>query len=161
MPVIPLDKVGEVVQCQTCKVRFDPVVLQQPTSAQLATALPTGMRAAVVAVLRAGGTSDLAVTAAVAAVRSAGAQGYDLPQLQADLAQPADAVVEPLRALGANLTLDARERYLADAARVGLADGSLSPAERDALGWIASTLGLTPAHALGVITTVEQSARLG
>ncbi|MFD0745337.1 TerB family tellurite resistance protein [Phytohabitans flavus] len=66
-----------------------------------------------------------------------------------------------MRALAAHLTLDARERYLADGARIGLADGQLTPAEREALGWLANALGLTPAHALGIITTVEQSARLG
>jgi hypothetical protein len=161
LPVIPLDKVGEVVRCQTCKVRFDPAVLSQPTSAQLASALPAGMRAAAAVMIRAGGTSEAAVGAALSAIRATGAQGYGVAQLQSDVSQSADAVVEPLRALAANLTLDARERYLADAARIGLADGPLTPAERDALGWVASTLALTPAHALGVITTVEQSARLG
>ncbi|MGN9908676.1 zinc-ribbon domain-containing protein [Phytohabitans sp. LJ34] len=161
VPVIPLDKVGEVVRCQTCRVRFDPAVLAAPTSAQLASALPAGMRAAAAVILRAGGTSEAAVGAALAAVRSAGAEGYDVAHLQADVSRPAEAVVEPLRALAAHLTLDARERYLAEAARIGVADGALNPAEREALGWLASTLGLTPAHALGVITTVEQSARLG
>jgi zinc-ribbon family len=160
IPVIPLDKVGEVVRCQSCRVRFDPSVLAAPTSAQLASTLPAGMRAVAAVMLRAGGTAEAAVGAALAAVRSAGAQGYDLAHLQADVERPADAAVEPVRALAAHLTLDARERYLADAARIGLADGALTPTEREALGWLASTLGLTPAHALGVITTVEQSARL-
>jgi len=161
IPLIPLDKVGEVVRCQTCRVRFDPAVLSAPTSAQLASALPAGMRAVAAVILRAGGTSEAAIGAALTAVRSAGAEGYDVVHLQADVNQPAEAVVEPLRALAANLTLDARERYLADAARIGVADGALTPAEREALGWLANTLGLTPAHGLGVITTVEQSARLG
>lgn len=161
VPVIPLDKVGEVVRCQTCRVRFDPAVLAAPTSAQLASALPAGMRAAAAVILRVGGTSEAAIGAALAAVRSAGGEGYEVSHLQADVRRPADAVVEPLRALAAHLTLDARERYLAEAARIGLADGALNPTEREALGWLANTLGLTPAHALGVITTVEQSARLG
>jgi len=161
IPVIPLDKVGEVVRCQTCRVRFDPAVLTAPTSAQLASALPAGMRAAAAVVLRAGGTSEAAIAAALAAVRAAGAQGYEVTQLQADLNQPAESAIEPLRAVATHLTLDARERYLAEAARVGLADGPLTPAEREALAWLANALGLTPAHALGVVTTVEQSASLG
>jgi predicted RNA-binding Zn-ribbon protein involved in translation (DUF1610 family) len=161
IPVIPLDKVGEVVRCQTCRVRFDPAVLTAPTSAQLASALPAGMRAVAAVVLRAGGTSEAAISAALSAVRAAGAEGYDVTHLQADVNQPADAAVAPLRALSAHLTLDARERYLADGARIGLADGPLTSTEREALGWLANALGLTPAHALGVITTVEQSARMG
>ncbi|GAA4708725.1 TerB family tellurite resistance protein [Phytohabitans rumicis] len=160
IPVIPLDKVGEVVQCQTCKLRFDPAVLQRPTSAQLASALPTGMRAAAAVVLRAGGSSEAAVRAAIDAVRAAGSPGYDVAQLQSDLSLPAEAAADPLRALAANLTLDACERYLASAVRIGLADGPLSPAELDGLRWIASNLGMTPAHAHGVISTVESSATL-
>lgn len=159
LPVIPLDKVGEVVQCQTCKVRFDPVVLQRPTSAHLASALPAGMRAAVAAVVRAGGSSALTVSAAVDAVRAAGAPDYDAARLQADLNLSTPATVELLRTLAANLTLDACERYLAEAVRVGLADGPLSPDELECLRWIASNLGLTPAHAHGVISMVEQSTR--
>lgn len=157
LPVIPLDKVGEVVQCQTCKVRFDPAVLQRPTSAHLASALPAGMRAAVAAVVRVGGSSGPAVSAAVDAVRSAGSPDYDVAQLQTDLNLPAPNAAELLRILAANLTLDACERYLAEAVRVGLADGPLSPAELECVRWIASNLGLTPAHAHGVISTVEQS----
>ncbi|MEH1126932.1 zinc-ribbon domain-containing protein [Micromonospora sp. CPCC 206061] len=157
LPVIPLDKVGEVVQCQTCKVRFDPAVLQRPTSAHLASALPAGMRAAVAAVVRAGGNSEPSLRAAVDAVRSAGAPDYDVTRLQADLNLPAPAAADLLRTLAANLTLDACERYLAEAVRVGLADGPLSPAELECVRWIASNLGLTPAHAHGVISTVEQS----
>jgi zinc ribbon protein len=161
IPVIPLDKVGEVVQCQACKVRFDPAVLSRPTSAQLASALPAAMRAAAAAVLRAGGFSDAAARVAVDAVRRAGAPGYDLSQLHADLNQPAEAHAGPLQTLARQVVLEACERYLADAVRIGLADGPLTPAERDTLRWIAGNLGLTPAHAHGVISTVEQSVRPG
>ncbi|GLI02417.1 zinc-ribbon domain-containing protein [Phytohabitans aurantiacus] len=159
LPVIPLDKVGEVVQCQTCKVRFDPAVLQRPTSAHLARALPAGMRAAVAAMVRAGGSSEPSISAAVEAVRASGAPDYDVTQLQTDLNLPAPAAADLMRTLAHNLTLDACERYLAEAVRVGLADGPLSPDELECLSWIASNLGLTPAHAHGVISTVEQSTR--
>jgi hypothetical protein len=161
VPVIPLDKVGEVVQCRTCRVRFDPVVLQRPTSAQLASALPAGMRAAASVVLRAGGASEAASRAAIEAVRRAGAADYDFPHLHADLNQPPDSAAGPLQALAAQLVPEARERYLAEAVRIALADGPLTPAERDGARWIASTLGMSPAHAHGVISTVEQQVRFG
>jgi hypothetical protein len=161
IPVIPLDKLGEVVQCQTCRVRFDPVVLQRPTSAQLASALPAGMRAAVAVVLRAGGASEAASRAAIEAVRRSGSAEYDVRQLHADLSQPGEAAAGPLQALATQLVPEARERYLAEAVRIALADGPLSPAERDAARWIAGNLGMTPAHAHGVISTVEQSVNFG
>lgn len=161
VPVIPLDKVGEVVRCQTCHVRFDPAVLRRPTSAQLASALPAAMRAAAAAVVRAGGASEPACRAAIDAVRRAGAPGYDMPQLHADLSQPPEAIAGPLQTLASQVVLEACERYLADAVRIGLADGPLSQPERETLRWIAGHLGLTPAHAHGVIATIEQSVRPG
>jgi tellurite resistance protein len=91
------------------------------------------MRAAATAILRAGSVSDPAVRAAV----------------------------EPLRAVAAHLTPEAREGYLAGALRIGLADGPLTPAERDGLQWIAGHLGMTPAHTQGVIWTVERSVTPG
>lgn len=161
IPVIPLDKVGEVVQCQACGTKYDPAVLRRPTNSQLANAMVTAMRAAAAVVLRTGGTSDAAVRVAIEAVHAAGFAGYDVRELQADLSQPAEAAVEPLRGLAAFATPEACERYLAQAVRIGLADGALNPAERDGLAWIASNLGMTPAHAHGVIATVERSVTSG
>jgi len=54
LPVIPLNAVGEHVQCTTCKTRYVVEVLNQPTTAQMQAALPAGMRSAVSAMLRSG-----------------------------------------------------------------------------------------------------------
>ncbi len=54
IPIIPLNKVGEHVQCATCKTRYVLDVLSLPTAAQMQAALPAGMRAAATAMLRAG-----------------------------------------------------------------------------------------------------------
>lgn len=159
LPVIPLGTVGQAVQCQSCRKRFDPAVLKLPTSAQMSDALLGGARAIAVTMLRAGGTSPSAVGAAVAAVREAGAPQYDVAQLEADLRLPAGTGDAALRTLAAQTALPARESYLASAVRIGLADGPLSPPERDAVLGIAAGLGLSSAHAHGIIVTVEESAR--
>jgi hypothetical protein len=159
LPVIPLNKVGEFVRCKTCRTKFDPVVLQRPTTAQLAAALPAGMRAIAATMMRAGGSSEWAINAAVDAVRRAGMPEYSTAHLQADAGQPAEAAAAQLQALAAQLTPEACERFLGEGVRIGLADGPLTPAERDGIRWIASNLGMTPAHAEGVITTVEQAAK--
>jgi len=161
LPVIPLNKVGEVVRCKTCRTRFDPAVLRRPTTAQLADALPAAMRAAAAVMLRAGGATQPALRAATDAVGRAGATAYDTAHAEADAAQPAESAAAALRALAASVTQEACERYLADAVRIGLADGPLTPAERDAVQWIAGHLAMTPAHAVGVIATVEQSVQPG
>jgi zinc ribbon protein len=161
IPVIPLNKLGEVVRCATCRTKYDPAVLQRPTTAQLAVALPSGMRALAATMLRAGGTPEAATGAAVEAVRRSGLPTYDLQQLWTDLNQPIEAVPGSLQALAAQLATTARERYLVEAVRIGLADAPLTPVERESIHWIASNLGLTAAHAEGVISTVEQTVQPG
>jgi hypothetical protein len=161
LPVIPLDKVGEAVQCQTCRQRFDPVVLQRPTTAQMSHALPAGMRAVAAAMLRAGGATEAATRVAIDQVRRAGMPGYGPAELHADLSQPPEAAEQPIRALATQLTQEALERYLAAAVQIGMADGLLTPAERNGVGWVGHQLGLTPAHAQGVISVVEQSVAAG
>ena len=54
IPVIPLNSVGEHVQCTTCRARNLTDALSQPTTAQMQAALPAGMRAAAAAMLRSG-----------------------------------------------------------------------------------------------------------
>lgn len=159
LPVIPLGTVGEAVRCATCRKRFDPAVLRLPTSAQMSDALLAGARAIAVVMLRAGGTSPSAVSTAVATVRQAGALQYDESQLEADLRLPTEATDAALRTLTTQTALPARESYLASAVRIALADGPLSPAEREAALAIGNSVGLSEAHAQGVIVTVEQSAR--
>ena len=46
IPVIPLTRAGEHVQCTTCRARYHVGALRAPTAAQMQAALPAGMRAA-------------------------------------------------------------------------------------------------------------------
>lgn len=165
IPVIPLDRVAEHVQCQTCQTRYRMEVLQLPTTAQMQDALPAGARAAVAMMLRAGDlTSGPARSRAVEVVRAAGLDGYAYPWLSADLAAAGDPDCDPaapLRRLARQLTGPAPEWFLADVVRVGLADGSLSPSERVAACRIGAWLGLSRAKADDVIWLTEQGASAG
>jgi hypothetical protein len=161
IPVIPLGHVGEHVQCVNCSGRYRPGVLAVPTSAQMEAALPAGTLAAAVCMLLAGDPgSDPARRRSVDAVRAAGLAEYDDAALSRDLAQTsvtgADAVT--LNTLAAQLAVPAREWFLADVVRIGLADGPLTDDERMAARHVASNLGLTAAHAYGVITMTEEGA---
>jgi hypothetical protein len=158
VPVIPLNQVGEVVECTTCGNRFTLDVLRLPTAQQMAAALPTAMRAAAVTVLTAGDPSGSAARArAVDAVRGYGLEGYDDESLGADLAEPLDE--ETIAQAGAQLTTEAREWFLAQAVRIALAGGAIEAGERQALHAVAGRLGMTPAHTVGVISTTEGAAR--
>jgi hypothetical protein len=159
LPVIPLNPVGEHVQCSTCRTRYVTDVLGQPTTAQMQAALPAGMRAAVSAMLRSGDpSSPVSRQRAIEAVVSSGVPGYDEAMLSADLMQPFEAIRPALHQVGAQLTVQAREWYLAEAIRIALADGPLSETERQAALAIGVDLGMTQAQVVGVIAMTEQSA---
>jgi len=168
IPIVPLGKVGEHVQCTVCRTRYRTEVLELPTMAQMQAAHPAGMRAAAVAMLRASGSGSLAARRrAIEAISGAGLAGYDDAALEADLADLGDQVsaaqdvAARLNALARQLAVPAREWFLAEIVRIGLADGALTESERRAVQEIAAQLGMTPAQAIGVITMTEEGASAG
>jgi hypothetical protein len=159
LPVIPLNRVGEHVQCTTCRTRYVTDVLSQPTTARMQEALPAGMRAAVSAMLRSGDpSSPVSRQRAIEAVIGSGVPDYDDAALNADLRRPFEAIRPALNQVGTQLTIQAREWYLAEVIRIALADGPLSETERQAALAIGADLGMTQAQVIGVVAMTEQSA---
>jgi zinc-ribbon family len=162
IPVIPLGQAGEHVRCTVCGTRYRMEVLSLPTAAQMQAALPAGMRAAALIMLRAGGgSSGPARRRAIDAIKGAGLSDYDDTALDTDLsalARPGQDLAGPLNRLTVQLAVPAREWFLAEAVRIGLADGMLSGDERNAAQEIAAELGMTPAQARGVIAMTEEGA---
>jgi hypothetical protein len=180
IPVIPLGHVGDHVQCTICGTRYRMDVLSLPTTAQMQEALPAGMRAAAIAMLRAGGASSASARRrAMDAIKGAGVADYDDVALDADLFaapspaqpgqdqpgqdqpgqdQPGQELAEPLNRVAIQLAVPAREWFLAEVVRIGLADGMLSDDERHAAREVAAQLGMTPAQARGVISMTEEGA---
>ena len=66
-----------------------------------------------------------------------------------------------LNEVGAQLTIQAREWYLADVIRIVMSDGPLTEGERQAAVAIGLDLGMTLAQSIGVIAATEQSAGRG
>lgn len=159
LPVIPLRRLGEAVECGTCRTRFSVSVLRLPTVRQMAEALPAGMRAAAALVLTAGDPADGAARRrAVEAVHGYGDEDYDDEAIDDGLRTPAERLEEQVARAGAQLAVEAKEWFLAQLVRIALADGPLSDEERQALHRVAGGLGMTAAHALGVIVTTEGAA---
>ncbi len=159
VPLVPLARTGEHVQCLTCKTRYVTEALRLPTTAAMGLALSGGTRALVAAMLRAGDPAcPPARRRAIEAVNGTGEPGYDEAALNADLARPAEAGWPEIAALGGQLQVQAREWYLAEAVRIALADGSLTSSERTAAARIADCLSMTTAQAIGVIMLTEQGA---
>jgi uncharacterized tellurite resistance protein B-like protein len=162
IPVIPLGRDGEHVQCTTCRTRYRMGVLALPTVAQMQAALPAGMRAAATVMVRAGDAASApARRRAVEAIRGAGLADYDDSGLTADLeraASPDYPLDGALSSLAVQLAVEAREWFLAEVVRVGLADGPLTEDERHMARDIAARLGMTAAQAHGVILLTEEGA---
>lgn len=165
VPLIPLDRIDEHVQCRNCRTRYRVEVLSIPTIAEMLEALPAGALAAVTTMLRAGDPASHAARGrAIDVLAAAGLPGYDDSALTVALALGegcATDIAAPLGRLAIQLTTPAPEWFLTDAVRVGLADGPLSDEEREAARQIAAHLGMTAARAQGVIVTAEESAAAG
>jgi tellurite resistance protein len=159
LPVIPLRRLGEAVECGACRTRFGVSVLRLPTVREMTEALPAAMHAAVAMVLTADGPADDASRRrAVEAVRGYGDETYGDEALELALASSGPHFEDEIAQAGTQLAVEAKEWFLAQVVRVALADGPLTDGERPALHRVADRLGMTSAHAFGVIVMTEGAA---
>ena len=159
IPLIPLAKTGEHVQCLACKTRYVTEVLKLPTTVRHA-ARGVGRDA------RAGrrdapGRRPGEPAGPPARDRRGGRHrgaGLRRGRPRRRPREPAAAEVPKIAALGGQLQVEAKEWYLAEAIRIALADGPLTGPERVAAVHLATALGMTQAQAVGVITLTGQNA---
>ncbi|QTD98432.1 TerB family tellurite resistance protein [Streptomyces cyanogenus] len=157
VPVLPRGATGPVVECAACGHHFGTEVLDHPTTRRFAAMLRDAVHTVALAVLAAGGTgSRTALETAAATVRAAGFADCTedrlaalVEALAADTGryfeQPCGAGLtielhESLDPLAPHLAPAGREALLLQAARIALADGPYTPAERDALATVGAAL---------------------
>ncbi|MEU3861912.1 TerB family tellurite resistance protein [Streptomyces sp. NPDC028722] len=157
VPVLPRGATGPVVECAACRRHFGTDVLDHPTTRRFSAMLRDAVHTVALAVLAAGGTgSRTALEAAATAVRAAGFTDCTEDQLAALVdalaadtgrffEQPGSASLtielhEALGPLAPHLAPAGREALLVQAARIALADGPYTPAERDALATVGAAL---------------------
>ncbi|WEO97535.1 TerB family tellurite resistance protein [Streptomyces sp. FXJ1.172] len=157
VPLLPRGTAGPVVECAACHQHYGTDVLDHPTTRRFSAMLRDAVHTIALAVLAAGGTcSRTALETAVGAVRAAGFDDCSEEQLAAlveALAADTGRVFE--QPCGASLTIElhealdplaphlapaGREALLLQAARIALADGPYTPAERDALTTVGAAL---------------------
>jgi hypothetical protein len=163
VPIFPMGKVlGEQVKCSTCGTTFRPEVLNTPTSASFTENLRGAMRVASMTMLVAGDpTNGAARLAAVDAARKTGAENYDDTWLIHDLAAlDASQLVSYLAPLAQGLNEQGKETFIEQVARVGLADGPLTPSETQVLETVSASLGLSAAHLRGIIVSTIPGPQL-
>ncbi|MEU1161177.1 TerB family tellurite resistance protein [Streptomyces sp. NPDC090075] len=157
VPVLPRGTTGPVVECAACRHHYGTDVLDHPTTTRFSAMLRDAVHTVALAVLAAGGTcSRTALEAAAATVRAAGFEdatedrlGALVDALAADTGrvfeQPGGASLaielhEALDPLAPHLAPGGRESLLLQAARIALADGPYTTAEREVLGTVGAAL---------------------
>lgn len=157
VPVLPRGTSAPAVECAACRRRFGTDVLNHPTTTRFSAMLRDAVHTVALAVLAAGGTcSRAALETAAAGVRAAGIDDCTEEQLAA-LVQAVEAdtgrftgepctaglaieLHEALDPLAPHLAALGRESILLQGARIALADGPYTPAEREALATVGAAL---------------------
>lgn len=159
VPVLPRGETGPVIECAACRRHFPTGVLDHPTTTRFSAMLRDAVHTVALAVLSAGGTSSrTALDTATAAVRAAGFQDCTGEQLVALVeAVAADTgraygtpcgpglaieLHEALDPLAPHLAAVGRESILLQGARIALADGPYTPAERETLATVGVALSI-------------------
>lgn len=157
VPVLPRGETGPVVECAACRSHYGADVLDHPTTNRFSAMLRDAVHTVALAVLAAGGCcARSSLETAAATVRSAGFEdctedqlGALVEALAADtgrfLGEPCGASLaielhEALDPLAPHLAATGREAILLQGARIALADGPYTPAERDALATVGAAL---------------------
>ena len=159
IPIIPLNRVGEVVKCQTCKTKFVPEVLRTPTEGDSKQALVSGMRAAAAVMLAASRTPEPGIPAALRALEWVGASDVGADGLRSDMRIPQGQAAVPLQQAGPVLGTEGAEAYLTAAVKIGMHTGEFTQQQADAATFIGANLGLSEAHTRGVIGQVLEQGR--
>lgn len=157
VPVLPRGETGPVVECAACRRHYATDVLDHPTTTRFSAMLRDAVHTVALAVLAAEGTHGrTALTVAATAVRAAGFDDCTEERLAALVealaadtgrlySEPCGAGLaielhEALDPLSSHLAPTGREAILLQGARIALADGPYTPAERDVLSTVGSAL---------------------
>ena len=157
VPVLPRGETGPVVECAACRQHYGADVLDHPTTTRFSAMLRDAVHTVALAVLAADGScARTSLETAASAVRSAGFDdctedqlGALVEALAADtgrvFGEPCGASLaielhEALDPLAPHLAPTGREAILLEGARIALADGPYTPAERDVLSTVGTAL---------------------
>ncbi|MFJ2603892.1 TerB family tellurite resistance protein [Streptomyces sp. NPDC091279] len=159
LPVRPGSETGPVVECASCRRHFGTDALDHPTTTRFSAMLRDAVHTVALAVLATGdGCTRAALESAACAVRAAGFDDCTTDQLAALVEALADdtgrahsrpcgaglaiELHEALDPLAPHLAGVGRESILLQGARIALADGPYTPAERDVLATVGAALTL-------------------
>jgi uncharacterized tellurite resistance protein B-like protein len=161
IPLIPLDKLSEYVECQRCRTSFKLEVLSfdpEADAAQLEDQFRQAVRQAMAAVAVADGHVE---RIELAAMRRVCAEVFQQELAEAELEE---AIAEArakgnglgawLRSLAPHLNDQGKELVIRAALAVATADGAIHERESTVIGTIAQALHVSQAHLRGLVAEV-------
>jgi len=161
IPVIPLDLLGEFIECQDCRSTYHTKVLDYDPgagSAKLEAEFHKATRQAMIHMMLADGQID---DEEIGQIRKLYKQvaGVELgeSEIRAEIREvegQAQRMLDRLRELGGNLNEHGKELVIKAALLVAAADGEFQKEEQELLNQIAEAIRMSPAHLRGVMSTV-------
>lgn len=155
LPLIPLDRLGDYVECTSCNSTYYTTVLEAPTGASIQDVMTHAIRHVAVAMTMADGHVDPEERrVATDVVRQFANVEYGEADFDTDLNQlnPAN-LVDKLEELGGILNDHGKEAVLSASMRLAASDGSVDSSEIAVIEEIGEALTMTRAHVRGVIET--------
>lgn len=158
IPVIPLDKLGEYVECTTCQGTYDPAILDYDPSQeglQLEALYFVALKQVMIGMLLADGAIE---ESEILMLQSQYQQltGQQIPEDElreeiAHIQQSGDSPTDLVARLASQLNDTGKETVIRAAYNISVADGVIDESERLMLAQVGQALGLTAAHMTGLM----------
>ena len=158
IPIIPLNRLGDYVECTSCQSTYYTTVLNAPTGAAIEDVMTQAIRYVAVALTVADGHVDPEERrVATEVVRQFASVEYSAADFDDDLRELDPArLVDNLEELGSILNDHGKEAVIAASMRLAASDGSVDASELEVIEQIGKALAMTDAHVRGVIATASE-----
>jgi tellurite resistance protein len=160
IPLIPLDKVGEYVECKECKGTFNLDVLEwdpESSNIEFEAEFQTAIKKVMIHMLLADGeVDDAEVETAIDVYQKVAGMAIDPQSFRNEIEQVQtqhSSLADSLAAVQGNLNDEGKEMVLQAALLVAMADGEFQQEEQDLIEVIGHGLGMSKAHVHGVINS--------
>lgn len=162
IPVIPLDRLGEYVECRQCQGTYHTDVLSyrpEDGAVQIQALFMVAMKQVMIAMLLADGVIDdeeiKELQATFEDLAGVEITEQDLREEIAVIQQEGSSAIEMISHLAPGLNDPGKEMVITAAYQIASADGNVDPCERQLIDELAVAMELSPAHLRGIMAGLE------
>ena len=163
IPVIPLDHLGEYVECKACQGTYDVQILNYDPAAgeqQVEALFMVAMKQVMIAMLLADGVIDddevNELKATYEDLAGVPVTEQDLREEIAVIQSEGSDAIEMVQHLASGLNDKGKEMVVTAAYQIAIADGVVDASEQQLLQDIGDALELSPAHFRGIMADLQQ-----